>query len=798
MVQNIDRILEPSHHARPTIGMLVDWIEDPYQFNILQGVMGYIEECDINFVCFEGGAIQTPIDYEARRNVVFELPNPDNVDGLVILSPTIGHFVDYESITAFCKKFSPLPIVSIALEIANIHSVITDNFGGMRDLVTHLIETHRFRRFSFIKGPESNQDATERYKAFQETLLHYNIQPDPTLIVQGTFVTDSGKAAIKQLLDERHAAFDVVVACNDDMALGAIHELNSRGFKVPEDIAVTGFDNLDFSVHSSPPITTVNHSLYAQGWQAAETLVNLIANKVVSRQIIVPAKLVVRKSCGCFSHASLPVGVEPVKDLTLTFPENFMRDKNQICQTVFEKTHFYFNIKKEMDFRQTLEGFCGLFTDGFDRQTKVRFLQELQKTLEHPDWSSKDILTWQLVIAEIRQSLLPYLTSPDLLSGIEELWHEAQTIIGEKALIQEKLGYHQSLKANRTLQELRQKLLVTLDQDQLLNLLSQTMPVLGIQSGYIMMFDNPEHQKLKLILAYNENGRIDFDEEAVFPVGALTLREFLAGSGRYHLLIEALSFSIPLSGLVIYEMSSMNWKNCGELRRVICSTLQSAALFKQIQDQASSLRTQKANISQNLAKLRVVMSGFIKAMDQTVETRDPYTAGHQQRVADLATAIATEMKLPQDMIEGIRVAGIVHDLGKINIPAEILNKPGRLKEIEFNLIKCHPVVAFDILKNIDFPWPIARIVLQHHERLDGSGYPEGLREPDIMTEAKILCVADVVEAMASHRPYRPSLGVGVALEEITKNRGCLYDTRVVDACLQLFHSKGYDFNIAGQ
>lgn len=162
-------------------------------------------------------------------------------------------------------------------------------------------------------------------------------------------------------------------------------------------------------------------------------------------------------------------------------------------------------------------------------------------------------------------------------------------------------------------------------------------------------------------------------------------------------------------------------------------------------------------------------------------------------MADLACAIATEMKLSRDSIEGIRTVGIVHDLGKISVPAEILNKPGRLKEIEFNLIKSHPVVAYDILKTIDFPWPIALIVLQHHERMDGSGYPAGLCSKDILMEAKVLSVADVVEAMASHRPYRPSLGIDQALDEIIKNSGRLYDPKVVDACLQLFRFKGYKF-----
>jgi len=194
-----------------------------------------------------------------------------------------------------------------------------------------------------------------------------------------------------------------------------------------------------------------------------------------------------------------------------------------------------------------------------------------------------------------------------------------------------------------------------------------------------------------------------------------------------------------------------------------------------------------------LKKLRRALGATIQAMALTVETRDAYTAGHQQRVTNLARAIAKEMKLSKGQIDGIRMAGTIHDIGKIGVPAEILNKPSRLADIEFNLIKIHPLVGYNILKQIEFPWPVAEIVLQHHERMNGSGYPHGLSGEDILLEARILGVADVVEAMASHRPYRPALGIDKALEEISKNRGTLYDPQVVDACLRLFREKGFKF-----
>lgn len=204
-------------------------------------------------------------------------------------------------------------------------------------------------------------------------------------------------------------------------------------------------------------------------------------------------------------------------------------------------------------------------------------------------------------------------------------------------------------------------------------------------------------------------------------------------------------------------------------------------------------RQAEEDLERTLDNLQTAMSATIRVIAQVVETRDPYTAGHQRRTAALACAIASEMHLPTDMIEGIRMAGVIHDIGKVSVPAEILSKPGRLSVKEFELIKEHPQVGYDILKDVTFPWPIATIILQHHEKLDGSGYPHGLRKDEICIEARILTVADVVEAIASYRPYRPGLGVGVALTEVSTNKSILYDPDVVDACLTLFYSRGFKF-----
>jgi len=196
-------------------------------------------------------------------------------------------------------------------------------------------------------------------------------------------------------------------------------------------------------------------------------------------------------------------------------------------------------------------------------------------------------------------------------------------------------------------------------------------------------------------------------------------------------------------------------------------------------------------LRQNYEKLKRAMDGAVKALALLAERRDPYTAGHQQRVARLAVGIAQELGLPQEDIETLAVAGLLHDIGKVSVPTEILSKPGKLNENEFSLLRRHSQVSYDIVKTLGLPWAIDQIVLQHHERLDGSGYPQGLAGDNIILGGKILGVADVVEAMVSHRPYRAALGLDKALEEISDKKGVLYDPAVVEACLKLFQEKGF-------
>lgn len=302
-------------------------------------------------------------------------------------------------------------------------------------------------------------------------------------------------------------------------------------------------------------------------------------------------------------------------------------------------------------------------------------------------------------------------------------------------------------------------------------------------------------------------GNMTFSNNALCRILGITKEELMGMNNRAYMDKETAARLYQASNKVYFTGEPCRLFEFEILRKDGAKkAIQSSfALLKNLDGKASGFRGVVRDITElkhmdeerleSLERLRKSLSATINAVTVMVESRDPYTAGHQRRVADLADAIAREMRLEESRIEGLRMAGTIHDVGKIAIPSEILTKPTKLTSIEYQIIQTHVQAGYDILKDIDFPWPIARMVLEHHERIDGSGYPNYRGDDDILMESKILAVADVVEAMASHRPYRPSLGIAPALDEIAKNRGILYDKDVADVCLKLFEENRFSFNM---
>ncbi|HEX3045871.1 MAG TPA: HD domain-containing phosphohydrolase [Bacillota bacterium] len=788
---NAQNIHKPKK-SYPTIGLLVDWLHNQYKLDFLNGAGDYARENNLNLLCFEGGCIGSNREYEAQRTVLFDLVDPENVDGLIIMSACIGHFTNYEAIRDFCNQYHPLPVVSIGMEFENIPSILTDNKVGFRDLLNHLITEHGFSRLAYISGPPENQDALERYAIYLEALQEHHLIYDSTLMVQGDFTPQAGIDAVKTLLDYRKAQFEVIVAASDDMALGALDELNRRGVKVPEDVSVVGFDDLAIGSFSSPPLTTVKQPFYDQGRRAAEIVWNMIQGREVPLKVKFPTKLVLRDSCGCFSQLTSKAINRSAPCLNSTVSA-LCKNSEAILAEILQKIRYPSINIAESIYPSIIEQILTALIHEIESGTKNGFLNVFSKELRNTARDDMNFALWQEILSEIRSSCLPYLTDPAVLIRAEDLWHQARILIAEISFLSEKRRVHKSLENNQVLDLIREELLVTMDMEQLFNVLAKRLPETGVKSSYLSMFseDHSNHQNSKLILAFDQKGPIlSAEQNPIFPSRQLVPADFLPNDRPYIMIVVSLNFAQTQFGFILFEIGLNDVHICNSLRRILCNALQGVTLFNQLQEQEKYIVAEQEHLK-NEIQLKKVIEGFVQSIALTVETRDPYTAEHQFRVAELTSAIGAEMALPKEQIEGLRMASLVHDLGKIYVPVDILNKPGPLRDIEFNLIKIHPEIAYEILKSFEFPWPLAQTILQHHERINGTGYPKGLKSSDIIFEAKILAVADVIDAMASYRPYRSAIGIEGGLNEIQNNRGILYDPEVVDTCMRLFCEKGY-------
>jgi putative nucleotidyltransferase with HDIG domain len=787
--------------------LLVNLLHHRYQGMICPGIIDGARKRDYNLIAFVGKSLKSRHLFEEQENVVYELACGKNLDGLLILSGAIGNYLSVDVLKGFCRRFEPLPMVCIATPIEGIPSIWTDNKIGMREIVTHFIH-HKHRRIAFLRGPTSNPEAEIRYRVFKEVLAENRVPLIPELIVEGNFEWLSGIQGVRTILDERKASFDALLAANDEMLIGVYRELVRRGIKVPGEVALGGFDNIDETKMTAPPITTVSQPLYEEGEKAVDFLADRMEGKPVPEIYAFPARLIVRQSCGCGSNGhdadiglKIPASKNGVADMAISDLQ-----RQRILDQIRGDVELQLDAPRE--FAECVD-LLESYVDAYIRDLKNRDNKLLKMVHELTSGAKGDDVNldfFRILVSKLYQYVSPLVVSSRGLT--ERAFLEYNSAL---ALLLDSLSRHsrnlliQSRDYNWSMLAVTKALSTTFDFERLRDVMRANLTTLGISFCLISLYEQNGETRavptpLSRVFLDFQAGAKDHDnhEGTVFDSRELVPFPLPDGKKPFCLAIFPLVNENNHFGFIAFDYDYKSDPIIYEtLQGHVSASLKGATLLRTVKVQSEDLTKQRDELSNSLSRLRQIMGGFIDSMSRIVEARDPFTAGHQIRVADLARTIATEMGLPREQIEGIRVSGVLHDIGKIYIPSQILNKPGRLMDVEFNLIKTHPQIGYDILKSVDWPWPVAEIVLQHHERMDGSGYPAGLVGDRILIEAKIICVADVVEAMASHRPYRPALGVEKALEEISKMRGKLYDPAVVDCCLKIFREKGFFFDAAG-
>jgi PAS domain S-box-containing protein len=609
--------------SRPTIGVLINQYEGRYQLLLCRGLMDFAEQKDVNLVFFVGRALKPPYEEDLPHNAIYQLVNPERLDGLIVASGAICNYLNQKELLDFYKPFRSIPTVSISLPIEGIPSILVDNKAGMRETMSHLIQVHGYRRIVFIRGPQTNLEAEERFAAYKEVLKEYNIPFDNKIVFQGDFSFRSGTEIAKMILDEKKFDFDAIVASNDDMAYAVFRLFKANGIRIPEDVALTGYDDIEEIQFFSPPFTTVRQPLYEQSYKAGEIILDKLEGKDVPLLHKLSTKLVIRESCGCFpltfheAKSKPKSGVFGFNGKNYNFEylsdalEHIISEK--LDYMVEEITHYIqvpYEKKKEM-FR-SVKNLIDIFI--FDLKTQKKpemFILVLNETLNQQVTSNEEASVWQEVLFFMRNTLLGYISDNQLKFMAESLFQKAQILMGK--VMQRKAAY-KKLQMDNFLWDLRNvvnKIHATLETNQLINTIAHQLPVVDIASCYIAFYEKGEEsfpalpERSKLIMAYNEKGilvsesnSIPFLSREILPLG-MTIE-----NRRHTFLVQPLFNRQEHFGYIVFEMTAEEPLVYEMLREQISNALQTAFLFEERKEGEKKLGETLENLKESEERFR--------------------------------------------------------------------------------------------------------------------------------------------------------------------------------------------------
>jgi signal transduction histidine kinase/DNA-binding LacI/PurR family transcriptional regulator/DNA-binding response OmpR family regulator len=546
MINTIDR----SPAGRPTIGLLTHGGGDPVGHFVWSGVASIARERGANLICFPGKPLRSSHGFEAQSNVLYDLVDLEMIHGLVLWLAGLTLQVNLEEIRVFCERYRPLPVVTVGVHIDGIPCVTVDNYHGMRDVVTHLVEGHGHTRIAFIRGPEHHQEAEERYLAYRDVLRENGLHFDPRLVVTGGFKESGGKAAITQLLDQRRVNFDAVAAASDNMAIGAIKTLQARGIRIPEDVAVVGLNNESEGQLITPPLTTGPLHFYEQGRKATEMVLDLLENRLVPARVVLPTKLLIRHSCGCADPLVLQAATESSGEGTVHNSLSLLDQINIIVPAISQAMDVDHFTKNQAPIEQLYKA----FVEEIQGKSKA-FLPLFYEVLRQSAAEEEGISKWHTAISVFRSHVLVFLEGATL-SQAENLFQQARVIIGETAQRVQAFKGQQAEQRARVLSDINQLLSATIDHAELTEVLVRTLPQLDIPRGYITIYTNPGAPTTwsQLIMAYDESGPVDlklFDKR--FPSRKLLPSKLWPTRSPFSLVVEPLYFREDQLGLALFE-----------------------------------------------------------------------------------------------------------------------------------------------------------------------------------------------------------------------------------------------------
>jgi DNA-binding LacI/PurR family transcriptional regulator/anti-anti-sigma regulatory factor len=633
-----------SEYLRPNIGLLTRPLGSRLRALRWLGVADAAKERGANLICYPGGILHDPKGFGAQANVLYDLVDVEHLDGLIVWG-VVGARRRTEEYLKFIERYTPLPIVSVSMALEGIPSVLTDNYDGMGQVVAHMIEAHDYQKIVYIKGIEGFEEHEDRYQAYQNALTDNGLVFNPTLVVsiddteeQGSRPT--GKMAIQTLLNERNLQptvdFDAIIANDDVQAIAAMEALIERGISVPDDIAVASFDNDEESKYFPPPLTTTPFPSYKMGRQAADLLMDMLENKQVPEQVIVPTNLIIRQSCGCPSKSVVEAGENPV--IETASETSIHQQQQQILSEILQTIEARF-ISAPLDSEQVEQVFQA-FVSEFDGESQGPFLLVLRDILDQTAARDMEVTVWNMVLSTMRSFTLPYLPN-GRRDHIENLWQQARVMVGETA---ERIQAHQKVKTEQQAEKLRkigQALITTFDMTELMDVLAQNLPQLGISSCYLSLYEDPQKpaEWAKLMLAYDKTGH---KESATmgwcYPSPLLLPEGILSSERQTSFVVEPLYFRDHQLGFALFEVGPRDGSVYMALRGQISSALQGALLMQERQQAEEALEKAYTEVEQQV----------------------------EERTAELQREVAERERLQQEMINAQKRA--IQELSSPVIP----------------------------------------------------------------------------------------------------------------------------------
>ena len=683
-----NRKMSKARQARPrssraTIGLLIGRLGDiGYAAHVWPGIADVAEERDVNLICFVGGSLRAAHEFDSQRNVAYDLVSPERLDGLLAMSGSIGQFIGPEQLKDFYARYQPLPMVSIAMAVDGIPHVLTDGEIGMRDSLVHLIKVHHFRQIAFIRGPETNPEAEQRYKTYIKTLAEHAIPFNPELVVSGNYLGPAGAEAVRLLLDERKVNFEAIASANDEMALGAMTALRERGLGVPDRVSVVGFDDMEEARFASPPLTTIRQPLYEQGRRATEMLLALMAGEDVPRYVTLPTELVIRQSCGCRPQEKSLTIAAPAIQTGKTFEYVIAAQRLQILNDMAKAAGISAASLEPGWAERLLEAFCISVKNPADNA----FVHVLDGMLRQVGANNGDVMQWRQTLFGLQSHLSCALAQEDERSTIESLLQQGVALVGEIAVWTQ--AHHRLLAERRAFDftiGISEPLMTAFDVQGLTEVVARQLPHLGVRSCYLALYDQPaEGQETiptewsRMVLAFNENGRMKlepggqrFRSRQLVPDGILPRKK------RYAVLLEPLHFRDETQlGFIIFEPLNTNAGALREaLSRQISTALKGALLLQERRQSQEALQKSeekyRALLEFNGEILGNAPIGIIR-LDK--EMRIQYENPQLERIIGLPVGDARSRAIGMDIrqIPGIQQAGLVAYLDNLQKGQDIL------------------------------------------------------------------------------------------------------------------------------